>query len=192
MKPGISVVTLAVSDLDKSVDFYREGLGFAADGIVGREFEHGAMAFFELEHGLRLALWPRKSLADGPPSHVERSLGHNVSSVEEVDGIMAQAARAGARLPKPGQAHSGVAMPAASRTRTVTLGRSSSILPLPGTVMPVTRTATPGSSFTRGFDRRQRRQGVQRLVPHGLPGTVPLDVAAFIVHHVVFKPALQS
>ena len=45
MKPRISVITLGVDDLEKAVDFYRVGLGLPTDGIVGREFEHGAVAF---------------------------------------------------------------------------------------------------------------------------------------------------
>jgi uncharacterized glyoxalase superfamily protein PhnB len=110
MKPRISVLTLTVSDLEKSVAFYRDGLGFATDGIIGREFENGAVAFFQLEHGLRLALWPRKSLAadsglaNGPTSHVEHSLGHNVPSSAEVDEVMAQVVKAGAKILKPAQA----------------------------------------------------------------------------------------
>ena len=52
MKPRITLVTLGVDDLERSLKFYREGLGFASDGIVGTEYEHGAVAFFELENGL--------------------------------------------------------------------------------------------------------------------------------------------
>ena len=63
MKPRITVVTIGVDDLDRAVRFYREGLGLQTEGIVGTEFEHGAVAFFDLEHGLKLALWPRNSLA---------------------------------------------------------------------------------------------------------------------------------
>src|SRR5687768_7330340 len=107
MKPRISVFTLGVADLEQSVAFYRDGLGLPTPGIVGREFEHGAVAFFELQHGVRLAVWPRRSLAHdsglpvarpGPPTI---SLGHNVGSEAEVDAVMAQAARAGATIVKP-------------------------------------------------------------------------------------------
>ncbi len=107
MKPRITVITLAVDDLDKAVDFYRNGLGLPTDGIVGTEFEHGAVAFFELEGGLRLALWPRVSLAHdagmviAPRSPTEMSIGHNVSSESEVDDVMRQAERAGARVLRP-------------------------------------------------------------------------------------------
>jgi catechol 2,3-dioxygenase-like lactoylglutathione lyase family enzyme len=107
MKPRLSVLTLGVDDLERSLRFYRDGLGLRTDGIVGREFEHGAVAFFDLQPGLKLAIWPRKSLAHDtglPPSGpdtTEFSLGHNVSSTEEVDAVMGQAAAAGAVIVKP-------------------------------------------------------------------------------------------
>jgi uncharacterized protein len=101
MKSRISVITLAVKDLEAAVGFYRDGLGWATEGIVGREFEHGAVAFFDLENGLKLALWPRESLAHDAGvamgSGATMSLGHNVGSRAEVDAVMAVALRAGAR-----------------------------------------------------------------------------------------------
>ncbi|HEY6281823.1 MAG TPA: VOC family protein [Burkholderiales bacterium] len=109
MKPRITLITLAVDDLERAVAFYRDGLGLATKGIVGAEFENGAVAFFNLESGLKLALWPRKSLAadSGLPlqaaSSTEFSLAHNVASQQEVDAIMQQAERAGARIVKPAQ-----------------------------------------------------------------------------------------
>jgi uncharacterized protein len=63
MKPRITVLTLGVDDLERSLRFYRDGLGLPTQGIVGTEFEHGAVAFLELQGGLTLALWPRASLA---------------------------------------------------------------------------------------------------------------------------------
>jgi catechol 2,3-dioxygenase-like lactoylglutathione lyase family enzyme len=57
MKPRISVLTLGVTDLQWSLAFYRDGLGLPTQGIIGREFEHGAVAFFDLSGGLRLAIW---------------------------------------------------------------------------------------------------------------------------------------
>ena len=107
MKARISLITLGVDDLERSLRFYRDGLGLQTEGIVGQEFEHGAVAFFELQGGLKLALWPRRSLAHdadlalGPPSATELSLGHNVASRAEVDAVMAQAQRAGAMIVKP-------------------------------------------------------------------------------------------
>jgi catechol 2,3-dioxygenase-like lactoylglutathione lyase family enzyme len=109
MQPRITVITLCVDDLERSVAFYRDGLGLKTDGIVGTEFEHGAVAFFDLQAGLKLALWPRTSLAHdagialGPPSATEFSLGHNVASRAEVDVVMAAAQRAGAQIVKPAQ-----------------------------------------------------------------------------------------
>jgi hypothetical protein len=106
MKPRITVLTLGVDDLERSVAFYRDGLGFATEGIVGQQFEYGAVAFFDLQHGLKLALWPRESLAHdagipkSPRSPTELSLGHNVNSREEVDAVMRQAREAGATTVK--------------------------------------------------------------------------------------------
>ena len=107
MKPRITLLTLGVDDLERAVRFYRDGLGFATDGIVGTEFEHGAVAFFDLENGLRMALWPRASLAHdtglpvAAPSSTELSLGHNVRSREEVDAVIRRARDAGANIVKP-------------------------------------------------------------------------------------------
>ena len=101
------MLTLGVSDLEKSLAFYRDGLGLPTEGIMGQEFEYGAVAFFKLQSGMSLALWPRTSLARDtglsvqPPSATEFSIGHNVNSKEEVDAVMAQATRAGATIVKP-------------------------------------------------------------------------------------------
>jgi uncharacterized protein len=109
MKPRITVLTLGVDDLDAAVSFYRDGLGLRTDGIVGSEFEHGAVAFFDLQPGLRLALWPRRSIShdagvpSSPRSATEFTIGHNVNSREAVDDVMAEAAAAGAAILKPAQ-----------------------------------------------------------------------------------------
>jgi catechol 2,3-dioxygenase-like lactoylglutathione lyase family enzyme len=63
MKPRISVITIGVDDLERSLRFYRDGLGLPTEGIVGTEFGEGAIVFIELQAGLRLALWPRKMIA---------------------------------------------------------------------------------------------------------------------------------
>ena len=107
MKPRLSVLTLCVDDLERSLRFYSDGLSLQTPGIVGQEFKHGAVAFLDLQPGLKLAMWPRKSLAHDTglplsgPSTTEFSLGHNVSSTEEVDAVMGQAAAAGAVIVKP-------------------------------------------------------------------------------------------
>ena len=109
MKPRVTLITLCVDDLDRSLSFYRDGLGLKTEGIIGKEFEHGAVAFFDLQAGLKLAIWPRKSLAHdsglplAKPSATELSLGHNVSSKAEVDTVMEQAKSAGATIVKPAQ-----------------------------------------------------------------------------------------
>lgn len=65
MKPNIKVITLGVDDLHRSLRFYRDGLGLPTEGIVGTEFEDGAVVFFHLDGGLVLALYPRPALAKG-------------------------------------------------------------------------------------------------------------------------------
>jgi catechol 2,3-dioxygenase-like lactoylglutathione lyase family enzyme len=106
MKPRITLITLGVDDLERAVTFYRDGLGLKTDGIVGQQFEHGAVAFFELEGGLRLALWPRKSIAHdtglplGAPSPTDFTLAHNVDSRAEVDLVMDEVRKAGAHIVK--------------------------------------------------------------------------------------------
>lgn len=110
MKPRISVLTLGVDDLERALAFYRDGLGFPSEGIIGREFEHGAVAFFELQPALRLAIWQRKDLAhDSGLQPAGRgsanfSIGHNVRSPDEVQAVMERAQRAGATIVKPAQA----------------------------------------------------------------------------------------
>jgi catechol 2,3-dioxygenase-like lactoylglutathione lyase family enzyme len=107
MKPRIKVITLGVDDLEKSLAFYRDGMGLPTEGIIGTEFEDGAVAFFNMNDDLILALFPRGSLAKdaklsvSPPSPTEFSMGHIVNSKEEVDAIMRQAGNAGARITDP-------------------------------------------------------------------------------------------
>jgi catechol 2,3-dioxygenase-like lactoylglutathione lyase family enzyme len=109
MRPRITLITLGVDDLERSLRFYRDGLGLPSRGIVGTQSEDGAVAFFDLEADQMLVIWPRKSIshhsgiAPSPPSPTEFMLGHNVSSKEEVDVVMEQARKAGAKIVK--QAH---------------------------------------------------------------------------------------
>lgn len=107
MKPRVSFITLGVDNLDRALAFYREGLGLPSPGIVGTEYALGAVAFFELQPGLKLALWPRKSLAADskvalqPPSATEFALAHNVASADEVNALLRRAEQAGATITKP-------------------------------------------------------------------------------------------
>jgi hypothetical protein len=110
MEPHIDVITLAVGDLDRSLAFYRDGLGLETAGVVATEFVDdetgaaGAIVIFRLKGGLVLALYPRSELAKdadipvGPPKTGEFSIGHLVASRAEVDVLLAQAERAGATL----------------------------------------------------------------------------------------------
>ncbi|MGP4040180.1 VOC family protein [Gracilibacillus sp. D59] len=106
MKPRITVITLGVQDLQRSVRFYQEGLGLPTEGIVGEEFEHGAVAFFDLQN-VKLALWGRQDIAheanvrQTSPNPTECTIGHNVGSKEEVDLVMEQAKQAGAVISDP-------------------------------------------------------------------------------------------
>jgi len=102
------VITLAVGDLDRALEFYRDGLGLESPGVIGTEFigddttPAGAAAMFQLRGGLTLALYPRTELAKdanvafGPPKTGEFSLGYLVSSRADVDAVLAQAEAAGA------------------------------------------------------------------------------------------------
>jgi catechol 2,3-dioxygenase-like lactoylglutathione lyase family enzyme len=107
MKPRIKVLTLGVDDLERSLAFYRDGMGLPTKGIIGTEFEHEAVAFFDLSGGLILALYPRESLAKEaqvavtPPSPSDLTVGHNVSSRQEVDDVLEQARAAGATITYP-------------------------------------------------------------------------------------------
>lgn len=107
MKPSIKVITLGVNDLERSLAFYRDGLGLATEGIIGTEFEEGAVAFFHMNDSLVLALYPRPALANqakvpvSPPSPSEFALGHNVRSRDEVDAVMREAENAGAHITDP-------------------------------------------------------------------------------------------
>ena len=109
MKPRITVLTLGVADLEQSLAFYRDGLGLPTEGIIGREFEHGAVAFFELSGGLKLAIWEQDNVAHDtglPKSEISPTsftIGHNVARREEVDDVIEQARQAGAHILKTPQ-----------------------------------------------------------------------------------------
>jgi catechol 2,3-dioxygenase-like lactoylglutathione lyase family enzyme len=107
MRPRIKVITLGVSDLDKSLIFYRDGLGLPTQGIIGTEFEDGAVVFFNMNDDLILALYPKAALAKeakvsvSPPNPAEFSIGHIVKSKQAVDAVMKQAEKAGATITDP-------------------------------------------------------------------------------------------
>lgn len=109
MKPRITLLTLGVDDLERALRFYRDGMGLPTEGIIGTEFEHGAVAFFDLQPGLKLALWAQKNiahdtgLAETPRAPTAFTLAQNLRSKAEVDKVMAQARAAGASIVKAPQ-----------------------------------------------------------------------------------------
>ena len=109
MKQRINFLTLGVKDLEKSLKFLRDGFGWQTQGIIGTEFERGAVVIFNLSSGLMLSLYQRENLAwdsgleQQPESATEFSIGHLVNAEEEVDMIMKQAEKAGATIIKPAQ-----------------------------------------------------------------------------------------
>lgn len=104
MEPRISIITLGVSDLQRSIEFYRDGLGLPLDD---REPESD-IAFFSFG-GMKLALYPRELLAEDATVSPEDSgfsgitLAHNVRSADAVDAQLEEAVDAGAKLVKLGQ-----------------------------------------------------------------------------------------
>ena len=109
MQPRIHVLTLGVSDLERSLRFYR-ALGLESTGVIGTEFSgdetsaSGAAAMFDLRDGLILSLYGRNDLAKDAnarfeaPGQGEFSIGHLVASREEVDAVLTEAEAAGATL----------------------------------------------------------------------------------------------
>lgn len=104
-----SSLCVGVGNIEHSLSFYRDGLGLPTKGIIGQEFEHGAVAFFDLSGGLKLALWAQADIAHDtglpvqPISPTAVTIGHNVARPEEVDQCMAAAERAGAQVVKAPQ-----------------------------------------------------------------------------------------
>ena len=110
MDARIDVITLAVDDLERALTFYRDGLGLPTSGVIGTDWvgdeatPAGATVVFALRDGLMLSLYPRTelakdaSIAPQPPQAGEFSIGHLVSTRDEVDALLAQAEAAGATL----------------------------------------------------------------------------------------------
>ncbi|MEV4124512.1 VOC family protein [Nocardia sp. NPDC049707] len=113
MKTNIRAITLAVSDLERSLRFYRDGLGLSSPGILGTEFvrdeQHpgGSVAMFTLDNGLILSLYSRTDLAMDAGIAVARvagspiSLGFFAESRADVDHILRQAVQAGGTIVRP-------------------------------------------------------------------------------------------
>jgi uncharacterized protein len=109
MKQRVNLLTLGVFDLKKSMKFYQDGFGWETKGIVGTEYENGAVVLFELDNEMMLCLYERKNLAWDSElklqveSATEFSIGYFVNSNKEVDAIMEQAQKAGAKITKSAQ-----------------------------------------------------------------------------------------
>lgn len=101
MDQQLSLITLAVEDLERSRDFYVRGLGWQP--ILDLD----EITFFQVGHGVALALFPSSSLAEdigveevgvearsAAPSGF--TLAHNVDGPGQVDAVYAEAVRAGA------------------------------------------------------------------------------------------------
>jgi uncharacterized protein len=103
MEPRISIITLGVDDLERSLRFYRDGLGLPTT----RKADQGII-FFQTA-GTCLALYPYRELAKDVSAEfvVEKSkftgitLAHNVRSKQDVDRVLKQAEQAGAKIEKP-------------------------------------------------------------------------------------------
>lgn len=113
MKSRIDIITLAVADLGRALAFYRDGLGFQTEGLIGSEFQgdengpDGTTAVFHLDGGLMLSIYPRSELAKdaaiplAPPKPGEFGTDHVVASRTEVDEVVSQAKAAGATVVDP-------------------------------------------------------------------------------------------
>jgi len=105
VKAKVSLITLGVADLERSLAFYRDGLGLPA-----HDYNHDAgVVFFRLEGNMLLAIWPREELAKDAGILPEGSgfggfsLAHNVADKAAVDAVFAEAVAAGAKpLKEPG------------------------------------------------------------------------------------------
>jgi catechol 2,3-dioxygenase-like lactoylglutathione lyase family enzyme len=110
MEARIDVITLAVAELERSLEFYRDGLGLEPAELVGTDYPGdeatpaGAAAMLKLQGGLLLMLYPRSELAKdanialGRPNSGEFSIGHVVAGKAEVDALLARAEASGATL----------------------------------------------------------------------------------------------
>jgi uncharacterized protein len=113
MKPAINAITLGVRDLERSMRFYRDGLGLPTEGIIGTEFvrdEHnpgGAVAMFTLEGGLVLSLYGMTDLAmdaglePGAFGRSAFSLGYFTDNRDQVEQILNRAEQAGGTIVQP-------------------------------------------------------------------------------------------
>ena len=102
MKPRLSLITLGVTDLDRSTAFYNEGLGWEI------AWQADDVRFFRLATVV-LGLYPRDLLAKDANVPAEGSgfggitLAHNVEDEGMVDTVLEEAKAAGGRIVKPAE-----------------------------------------------------------------------------------------
>lgn len=100
MRQKLTLITLGVKDLETSLKFYRDGLGWKPSSA-----SQGNIIFFDLG-GIGLSLYPRNLLAEDATVSPEGTgfsgitLAHNTKSIEEVDTVLLQAEKAGAKIIK--------------------------------------------------------------------------------------------
>lgn len=104
MDQRVSIITLGVSDIKKSREFYK------ALGWKPVQHEHGESIVFFQCGGMVVALYPRELLAEdagvSPAKNDEFSgitLAYNVNGKEEVHATVEQARKAGAKILKEPQ-----------------------------------------------------------------------------------------
>lgn len=104
MKSHVSSILLGVADMDRTKEFYTEGLGWTVDR------DYGISVFFGSDSSSLIGFYGREGLADqvgtsptgsGFPGLV---LTYVVRSEERVDEILAEAEKAGATILKPAAA----------------------------------------------------------------------------------------
>jgi predicted lactoylglutathione lyase len=100
LEQRLSLVTLGVADLTRAREFY-EALGWKSGAAPADD-----VVFFQTG-GMIVALWGRDQLAedsgvDDPGGWGGVTLAYNTRSPEEVDAVIAEAERAGARIPRHG------------------------------------------------------------------------------------------
>ena len=177
MGARIDIITLAVADLERALEFYRDGLGLESRGIIGTEWAGddvepaGAIALFELPGGLMFSLYPRTELAKdakvpfGPPKTGEFSIGHAVASKAEVDALLSKAKPPEPPSPADRTTVPGGSTPATFAIPTDTYGRSSTTH---GSSARRSNALQRQGSTTRSQDDKQNPEsaGVQ-LVSYG-------------------------